>query len=57
MVRLHAATKDERHAAPETEVRRPYASPSLRYLGTVYELTLTGPGSGTEPGPFPKPGG
>jgi hypothetical protein len=35
---------------------RAYQAPRLTYLGTVYELTLTGSGSTTEGG-FPKPAG
>jgi hypothetical protein len=35
--------------------RRPYRAPTLRYLGTVYELTLAGSGSITELFSVPKP--
>ena len=37
--------------------RRPYATPELRSLGTVYELTLTGAGSVTELFSVPKVSG
>ena len=56
MVRSQVVASDERRLVPQDAPRRAYAAPSLRYLGTVYELTLTGAGSGTENGPFPKPG-
>lgn len=51
MMRADEAAKDETPVVVKSDtadVRRPYSAPSLRYLGTVYELTLTGSGSGSE---------
>lgn len=56
MVRTDETAKDEaRTPASPSASRRAYAAPTLRYLGTVYELTLSGTGSRQELGPFPKP--